>query len=130
MRVGKWANDLLSKPAFPCASYGTEIRFVALSGRDLGFMEKVRLREICTRAKEFGFHQSPSDAGPALRAVYEEQPLSERLIIAMIAVFDSKGIPRAFYVVNDRRGLGLYANFLDPEELWPPEQKFVFMQEE
>jgi len=57
---------------------------------------------------------------------YKDQPLNERLYIAMKPITASDGEPRIFVVANNAEGLSLDSARARPDDEWAPDDKFVF----
>jgi hypothetical protein len=120
-----------------------QVKTVVMSVADLGFSEGALTREIIGsdqdrdlfghtapftggRGNRLGLELCPSDLGPNLRLEYKDQPLNERLHIAMKPITSSEGEPRIFVVANDSNGLSLDAARARPDDQWAPDDKFVF----
>lgn len=78
------------------------------------------------RGRRFGLELCPPEAGPHLGLKYADQPLGERLHIAMKPIPASDGEPRIFVVVHDAKGLSLDAARARADDKWSPDDIFVF----
>lgn len=120
-----------------------EIRTVRLRVSDLGFPEGALTRELIGseqdrdvfgnsapftggRGKQMGLELCPPDVGPALRLEYSDQPVGERLHIAMTPIRSSDGEPRIFVVLHGASGLELDAERARPADEWAASDLFVF----
>jgi len=127
-KVGDWANDILGKPAFTCATEETDVDLVVLSVAELGFKDGAKYSEICARALELGLELCPAEVGPALRLAYKDQPRGEWLIIAMEAIAGSGGDLHVFDVEHDLGELWLFGSHGHPEYFWDSAYRFVFVR--
>jgi hypothetical protein len=73
-----------------------------------------------------GLGLCPPEVGPALRLEYTDQPLDERLYIAMKPITSSDGEPRIFVLEHNAQGMGLDAVRARPDDDWRPTDMFVF----
>lgn len=120
-----------------------ELQTVALRVTDLGFPEGAITREIIGsdrdrdlfgnsapftggRGNQLGLKLCPPDLGPQLRLQYDNQPLNERLYIAMKPITASDGEPRIFMLAHSADGLSLDAARARPDDQWDADDKFVF----
>lgn len=120
-----------------------EIPTVRLRVSDLGFLEGALTRELIGseqdrdifgnpapftggRGKQMGLELCSPDVGPALRLEYADQPLGERLHVAMIPIRASDGEPRIFVVLHGEGGLRLDAARARPTDKWAANDLFVF----
>ena len=120
-----------------------EVKTVVVCVAELGFAEGALTREIIGsdqdrdlfgnaapftggRGNRLGLELCPPDLGPNLRLEYEDQPLGERLYIAMKPINSSDGEPRIFAVANNADGLSLDAARARPDDAWAADDKFVF----
>lgn len=127
-RISDWANDILGKPAFTAASQEIEVDLVLVSAAELGYKDGATYRDICQRAKEFGLDRCPAEVGPQLRQQYTDQPLNERLVIAMEPITGSSGGLFVFVVVRYDVGLWLYSGDGHPDCFWDGSSRFVFIR--
>jgi hypothetical protein len=122
-----------------------EVKTVILRVMDLGFPDGAITREIIGsdrdkdlfgnsvpftggRGNRLGLELCPADLGPHLRLEYKDQPLNERLYVAMKPITASDGEPRIFVVANNADGLSLDAVRARPDDQWAPDDKFVFCE--
>lgn len=73
-----------------------------------------------------GLALCPPDAGPSLRLEYADQPVGERLLIAMRPITSSDDEPRIFVVERDADGMALDAVRARPDDRWDPTDMFIF----
>lgn len=126
-KVSDYANDLLGKPAFTLASEQTEVDLVVRSVKELGFEGNATYAQICAKAVELGLELCPPEVGPQLRLQYKDQPRDEWLRIAMEAITDSGGYRYVFGVGHVGGGLWLGWGYGDPDYVWSPDFRFVFV---
>lgn len=126
-QIGDWGNDILGKPAFQVSPEPKTVNLVNVSGRELGFDRNATTREIWDRAQELGLELCPNEVGPQLRLQYLDQPMGERLRVAMKPIADSSGNLLVFRVDRDEDGLWLggYRGF--PDFVWCPDRRWVFV---
>lgn len=120
-----------------------QLNTVRLSVADLGFAAGALTREIMGSAEDrdlfghpapftggrctqLGLGLCPAQVGPELRLQYSEQPVGERVYVAMKPITASDGEPRIFVVEHNSNGLSLDAVRARPADEWPPEAIFVF----
>ena len=125
-KIGDWANDILSKPAFTVAGASEEIQLVNVSVADLGFKNGATYKDICTKAKELGLELCPNEVGPQLRLQYKDQPKGEWLRIAMEPIIDSGGHLGIFNIVHYDGDLWLLGDYGDSVRFWNADYCFVF----
>jgi len=121
----------------------TKVTIVILSLEDLGFPDGALTREIIGAEQDTDQHGNPApftsgrgrqlglelcspEVGPYYRLEYRDQPLGERLYIAMKPMATSDDEPRIFALAHDAEGLSLDAARARPDDNWHPEDKFVF----
>jgi hypothetical protein len=75
---------------------------------------------------EFGLELCPADVASCLRLEYTDQPLGERLLIAMKPIRSSDSEPRIFVVEHSDHGLSLDAVRARPDDTWQADDMFVF----
>lgn len=120
-----------------------KLNTVRLRVADLGFPRGALTREIIGseqdtdlfghpapftggRGKQLDLDLCPPEAGPELRLQYDDQPLGERVYIAMRPITASNGEPRIFVVEHRSSGLSLDAARARPDDEWAPEALFLF----
>jgi len=120
-----------------------EVKIVILRVADLGFLDAATTREIIGteddtdqhgisapftrgRGREFGLELCPPEIAPEYRLKYKNQPLHERLFIAMKPIIGSDGEPRIFVLGHNADGLFLDAIQARADDLWHPNKKFMF----
>jgi hypothetical protein len=135
IQIGDDANEILGRPAFPFIKKPVELDLVVLSVFELGFGDQasrkavqVSLHEIYARAAALGFDLCPAEVGPALRLNYLDQPLGEFLHIAMKPVARYTGELVSFTVGAGGAELLLIGGNGDPDVMYPPVVRFVFVR--
>ncbi|MFZ2959434.1 MAG: hypothetical protein WA705_21310 [Candidatus Ozemobacteraceae bacterium] len=124
-----------------------QLKTVRLRVADLGFATGALTREIMGsvedrdlfghpapftggRCTQLGLDLCPPKLGPELRLQYSEQPVGERIYIAMKPITASDGEPRIFVVEHNSHGMSLDAVRARPGHEWPPDAIFVFCARE
>jgi hypothetical protein len=119
-----------------------KVNLVILRVADLGFPEGATTREIIGtdedadehgiaapftggRASQLGLALCLPEVGPNYRLRYKEQPLDERLYVAMKPITGPDGQPRIF-VLSNVVGLSLDAILARPDDEWQPDDKLLF----
>lgn len=126
MQIGKWAEDIMGKPAFVVSSNNIAIDLIVKSVSELGFDEGANFDQICQAAQKIGLIKCPAEAGPQLRLQHTDQPEGEWLVVAMDSITDSAGDPRMFLVGHNDRGRWLVGDFGFAEHVYGRTKKFVF----
>lgn len=121
-----------------------EVSIVILRVADLGFSEAATTRELIGtdhdtdqhgnsapfttgRGRQLGLELCPPEVVLQFRLEYKDQPLDERLYVAMKPIVASPGgEPRIFVLVHNTGGLGLDAAQVRPDDKWHPNNKFMF----
>jgi hypothetical protein len=78
------------------------------------------------RGCELGLELCSAEVGPYLRLEYKDQPVGERLFVAMKPIHSSDGEPRIFVVEHNDQGMSLDAARARPDDIWQPSDIFVF----
>jgi hypothetical protein len=121
----------------------TEVEIVILRVADLGFSEAATTKEIIGtdhdtdqrgvpvpftrgRGRQFGLELCPPEVVLEFRLKYKDQPLEERLYVAMKPVLCSDGEPHIFVLVHNADGLSLDTVPARPDDKWHPNNKFMF----
>lgn len=125
-KISDWGNDILGQKAFTVASEETTIDLVKVTARDLGFTQNVTRREIYAKAIEMGLEILPAEVGPALRLAYQDQPMGEWILIGMEPITGSHRGPEMFGVKHREDGLWLYGGHGYPDDVWHPDDVWVF----
>lgn len=120
-----------------------KVDIVILRVADLGFPEAATTREIIGtdhdtdqhgnsapftggRGQQLGLELCPPEVVLQFRLEYKDQPLDERLYVAMKPIASSDGEPRIFVLVHNAGGLGLDAVQVRSDDKWHPNNKFMF----
>lgn len=120
-----------------------KVNIVILTVADLGFPEAATTREIIGtnhdtdqhgssapftggRVRQLGLELCPQEVAPQFRLEYKDQPLDERLYVAMKPIASSDGEPRIFVLGHNADGLFLDAARARPDDKWHPNNKFMF----
>lgn len=101
------------------ASNPEAVELVKVSSKDLGFPHGAGYKEIYAAAAKLGLGPCPADVGPQLRLVYTDQPVGEKLLIAMDpypvqSVYSVKDL-RIFIVANTGKTPSLEEGDCTPE---------------
>lgn len=126
MNVSDWSADMMKQDAFTVVDKEEQINLVNISVADLGFDQATRYDAICQRAKERGLELCPPEVGPQLRLQYLDQPFGEWIRVAMEAIRGSDVDLDVFVVGHDDDGLWLHSRYGNPDDLWDPDDRFVF----
>lgn len=119
------------------------IKVVVVRVEDLGFPEGALTREIIGseadqdifgnptpftggRCHYFGFGLCPPEIGPLHCLKCIDQPVFERLYIAMKPINLADGVPRIFLITHNAKGLSLDTAKARPDDQWAPDDKFMF----
>ncbi len=127
-RIGDWANDILGKRAFTTSKTDMEVDLVSATVSELGFGNGATRENIYKRALELGLKLCPSEVGPQLRLQYQDQPLSEWLLIAMEPISASDGYLKVFSVARDDDGSWLLSYYAYPDRVWNGSYRWVFVR--
>jgi hypothetical protein len=120
------AHQLLCSPVFTDIIRPKVINLYTVTGAELGFTDATSRITIYQKALELGLTLCEKEVGPLLRDNYADQPVGERLCIAMEPISDSE-FDCIFYVRNGKEdGLFLDGVLSDPDQLWAPEYRWVF----
>jgi len=120
-----------------------KVKIVILTVADLGFPEAATTTEIIGtdydtdeheisapftggRGQQLGLELCPPEVAPQYRLKYTDQPLDERLYVAMKPIASSDGEPRIFVLGHNADGLFLDAARARPDDTWHPNNKFMF----
>lgn len=74
---------------------------------------------------QLGLELCPPELAPQYRLEYKDQPLDERLYVAMRPITSSDGEPRIFVLGHDADGLSLDAARARPDDKWRPTDMFI-----
>lgn len=104
------------------------INLTLISVEKLGLVYGATLEQIYERALELGLKLCPSEIGPRLRFLYENQPKGDWIRIAMEPIHFSDGNSVIFSLAHNRlSGEELLVEDGCPNRRWVPETKFVFV---
>lgn len=123
-KIAEFADDLLIA-AFPS---NPEFKLILLSVVELGFPKGAKYSEICAKAQLLGLGLCPPEVGPMLRQSYVNQPIEERLQIAMEARKGLNGY-LGIFVISHRKDKRLWLDWHrgHPDTTWFPSSLFVFL---
>jgi len=124
-RIGDYARQILKK--ITISQIVVELDLGVLIVAELGFKGNARYQDICRRVVEIGGELCPNEAGPALREQYPDQPYGEWDTIAMEPLIVSVGALDVFHVARDSDGRWLGAYYGDPDDLFFPGHRVVFV---
>lgn len=127
-KVSDWAKGMLNNVPFTGAYVDQEFDLVAVSGRDLGFTQNVTRREIYDRAIERGLERCTAELAIWISEQYQDQPMSEWLLVGMDPLAGSDGSLGVFGVVPFDGGLWLHGGYGHSDNTWDPDDRWVFMQ--
>jgi len=127
--IGDLAEEILARPAFRLASTKTDVDLVVVSAAELGIgAESASLRDIYSRAEQFGLALAPAEVGPALRLHYFDQPIGEFLHVGMKPITTWKGDPGIFVVANGGARLILIGQNGNADTPMPASSAFLFVR--
>jgi len=121
----------------------TKVKIVRLRVADLGFPNGATTKEIIGtdndtdqhgysvpftggRGSQLGLELCLPEVAPQYRLDYKDQPLGERLHVAMKPIACSDGEPRIFVLEHNTNGLSLDAVRARPDDKWHPSDQFLF----
>ncbi len=125
-RISDRANDIIGKPAFTVANQSETIDLVLVTMAELGFPDGATRKDIYEKALSLGLSLCPSEAGPALRLAYLDQPKGEWILIGMESITDFGGVLHVFFVAHDDDGQWLRAHCGNPDFVWSSGYRWVF----
>ncbi len=125
-KVGDWAQDIMSKPAFVISPEAREVKFARVTLRQLGLKKQSTLTQIIARAKERGLSKCLPEDGPLIRESYCDQPNGEYLWVAMDPIVDSNGDPNVFSIYCDDGERWLHTYYVSPGHAFDLDSEFVF----
>lgn len=124
--ISDHALDLLLSEYFTVSKFKEQIDLVRLTVKDLGFPNEATTEEIYKKAEELGLELCPAEVGPNLQLKYSDQPLNERVRIAMKQISARPDSPSVFYLVRSASGLQLDADWVESDDPWHFGSVFVF----
>ncbi len=127
INISGYAKDMMKNRDFMTLKKAEQADLVHLKVGDL-FSDKQghTTDEIYRQAEKLGLELCPAEVGPNYRLKYINQPLNERIYVAMKPISDRDGYPRVFELVRHEDGLWLYSNWASPAFKWYPDFSFVF----
>lgn len=78
------------------------------------------------RAQQLGLNLCPPAIAPEYRLAYKDQPIGEKLYVAMQPITSSDGEPRIFLIARSADGSALDAARARPDDAWKADDKFMF----
>jgi hypothetical protein len=90
--------------------------------------ESVSIRDIYSRAEQFGLGLAPAEVGPALRLHYFDQPIGEFLHVGMKPITTWTGEPGIFVVANGGARLILIGQNGGADTQMPASSAFLFVR--
>jgi hypothetical protein len=127
--IGDLAEEILARAAFTLASTKTDVDLVVVSAAGLGLgAESVSIRDIYSRAEQFGLGLAPAEVGPALRLHYFDQPIGEFLHVGMKPITTWTGEPGIFVVANGGARLILIGQNGGADTQMPASSAFLFVR--
>ncbi|RAI36252.1 hypothetical protein [Rhodoplanes serenus] len=127
IQVSGDADRLLARPGLRVAERKRPVELATVSPAELGFAHGARYDELRDRARKLRLGPCPAETGAALRLAYRDQPVGERLVVAMPPVGDPED-PLLFTVDCDEDGLWLDVHDGHADVLWRPDDRFVFVR--
>jgi hypothetical protein len=124
-RIGDWANKLLNRVGFSEYASETTVDLIVVSNAELGLNVGATFRETCERGLKMGLGLCLPEDGPELRRQYLDQPMGERLVMAMEA-FGVGAVLDVWSVVRSDGGLWLSGADGDPDYHRGAATRFVF----
>jgi hypothetical protein len=130
-RIDNVVRSVLRSPDFTTLPNQQTISLVKIKVADLGLTGNPTTNEIYARANELGLDLCPAEVGPWLRLAYKfDQPIGERLCVAMKPIAGSSGNTFTFFVDHEDpyegEGLCLDCFSVKPDKRWNPEDLFAF----
>lgn len=125
-RIGDYARKILK--GISVRETEMELDLVVATPAELGLANGGTFDQICARATEHGLEKCPAEVGPALRLAYPDQPYGEWLRVAMEPETGPGGRLSVFDVDRGRGERWLFTRWFDPEGVWSPGRRFVFVR--
>ena len=126
IEISNWALDMLESKDFVTLERPEKINLVRLTVGSLGFTINPTSDQLNRRLQELGLEMCPPEVGPALRLIYQDQPLNRRAVISMRNIEDSIGVWHVFHLVHYDDGLWLLASWGRPVRDWVRDDELVF----
>ncbi len=128
---------------FYAAGIKSEVKIIILSVANLGFAEGTTTGKIIGTeqdtdqdgnaapftggiGQQLGLELCTQEVTLNYRLQYKDQPLGERLYVAMKPITTSNGEPRIFVLGHNANGLSLDDARARPDDKWQPNDKFMF----
>ncbi len=134
------ARALFADPRFTIAEVSSVIETIELSVAALGFCDGGTSAQLFERALELGLSPCPLELGPHLRLQWLDQPEGSvggaptqhrappgSVTVASRALSDETDVPKGFYLRKIEGVLWLRGYWSDDENVWNPDDRFVFM---
>lgn len=127
-KISDWSADVMTKPQFVLSQEEQDIKWVAVSARQLGFKKSATRVAIIDRAeKDFGLDRCQPEDGVYIRLGHLNQPNGEWRLLAMDPITDSDGgLSIVFVVGRDGRGLWLDTHYGSAGNQWNPDFVWLF----
>jgi hypothetical protein len=127
IKVEQWARKILDSKDFTVADKEREVDLVNVTTFELGLNNLATREEIYNRAKKLGLELCPAEVGPRMALQHKGRYEGEWIIVGMEPVLLSDGVKELFSVKYDNLKMILCAHGGKPEELWNPEQQWLFV---
>lgn len=127
IKVEQWAQKILESKDFTAADEKREVDLVNVAAFELGLSKLATREEIYSRARKLGLELCPAEVGPQMALQYKGRYEGEWIIVAMNPILLPDGILELFSVKYDNLKMILCAHGGKPEELWNPEQRWLFV---
>lgn len=122
--VGNWADDLITH--MKLSGRKETVKLVRVAVKQLGYPDGAYYQHICEAAKKQGLKLCSAEVGFQLRLQYLDQPVGEKLVVAMNPVQDSDGDLGLFLIERKYGGPTLLWGNGNPSFVWDARNEFVF----
>ncbi|MCX6761015.1 MAG: hypothetical protein NTZ84_02860 [Candidatus Nealsonbacteria bacterium] len=126
IKIDQYARKILDTRAFTVADEEREVDLVNIATFELGFKKPASRGEIYERVKHLGLGLCPAEVGPQMARQYQGRYEGEWIVVGMEPILLPDGILEIFSVKYDNYKTMLCAHGGKPEELWNPEQQWLF----
>lgn len=136
------ARVLFADSRFITTEVSSVIETVELSVAALGLLDGGTSAQLFERARELGLSLCPLELGPHLRLQWLDQPDGSvgfaptqhrappgSVTVASRALSDETDVPKGFYLRKIEGVLWLRGYWCDDENVWNPDDRFVFARE-